>query len=174
MYLTRNQAYAQAYRGFESHPLRHFSLMFQPIGSPSNEFEARGGSFLSPANPGAFGRGDTYRQPARVFETRAAGSPSRSVGRAHLHRAIAHRPRWRLGSRLEPALHTMSRSSDVRMTSDRKASAPPLRCDAIRVDRLITYVALSMRCLRVRVDEQDVGPFPSGLELQVALALIEL
>jgi hypothetical protein len=24
MYLTRNQAYVQAYRGFESHPLRHY------------------------------------------------------------------------------------------------------------------------------------------------------
>ena len=31
MYLTRNQAYVQAYRGFESHPVRHFFNIQAPF-----------------------------------------------------------------------------------------------------------------------------------------------
>lgn len=32
MYLTRNQAYGQPYRGFESHPLRQLSSLYGPLG----------------------------------------------------------------------------------------------------------------------------------------------
>src|SRR5690606_30118472 len=38
MYLTRNQAYVQAYRGFESHPVRHSFLLFSDFSQYDSSF----------------------------------------------------------------------------------------------------------------------------------------
>src|SRR5690606_1909270 len=41
MYLTRNQAYVQAYRGFESHPVRQFLLFISSLRQPGGDPRCR-------------------------------------------------------------------------------------------------------------------------------------
>ncbi len=75
MYLTRNQAYVQTYRGFESHPLRHmysqseFRAGFKQIGFYPETLEIKGASAPFFVYGASFRRrSERYNPPARIVQ----------------------------------------------------------------------------------------------------------